>query len=222
MRTESVAFFTYRQGLTANHFFATESSCSQRSKLALSAPLLLYACTAKNQVPELSPVTTYDATPGFADLDRLRQSARGRAVLDAEARETREVEPSVFWVGGVHDSVALPVVGCVTVIEKAGNEPCRLLSVTAITMIAVHPGGARRRRAREPAGAALKVAHVGLFWMVYVSVSPSASAPVGWNAYACRQLHAGRRRAGDGRSTVRAGCTVIVNGRERGVSRRRR
>ena len=26
----------------------------------------------------------------------------------------------------------------------------------------------------------LKVAQVGLFWMVYVSVSPSASAPVGW------------------------------------------
>ena len=44
------------------------------------------------------------------------------------------VVPSVFCVGGVHDSVALPLTGADTVIENVGNETLSLPSLTEITM----------------------------------------------------------------------------------------
>ena len=64
------------------------------------------------------------------------------------------VEPSVFWVGGVHDSVALPFAGGAAdaVIENVGSEALPPLpSLTAITMPENAPRA--RRRARELAGA---------------------------------------------------------------------
>src|SRR4029434_9255715 len=76
------------------------------------------------------------------------------------------VEPSVFWVGGVHDSVALPLVdGCVTVIENVGSEAVpTLASLTAITMPECTPALAGVPESLPVV--VLKVAQDGLFWML--------------------------------------------------------
>jgi hypothetical protein len=44
-------------------------------------------------------------------------------------------EPSVFCVGGVHDSVALPVENCATVIVNAGHEALAAPSLTLTLMM---------------------------------------------------------------------------------------
>ena len=86
------------------------------------------------------------------------------------------VEPSVFWVGGVHEIVALPFAADVTVIVNTGSETVSLVSVTEMMMLEYVPAVA------VPVSwpvVVLNVAQLGLFWMLYVSVSPSASAAVG-------------------------------------------
>ena len=73
------------------------------------------------------------------------------------------VEPSVFWVGGVHDSVALPFAGAVTVMENIGSETVSFVSVTEITMLAYTPAAPAVGVPESLPVAVLNVAHVGLF-----------------------------------------------------------
>ena len=64
----------------------------------------------------------------------------------------------------------------------------------------------------------LNVAHVGLFWMLYMSVSPSGSAPDGWKLYAepAITLVAGEPEIVGAR--FGAALTVIVKGASESVA----
>src|SRR5882672_236206 len=76
------------------------------------------------------------------------------------------------------------IVGAVftTVIENAGSAAVPPLpSLTPITMLFVVPASAGAGVPARLPLLAVKVAQVGLFWIVYVSASPSGSLPVGVN-----------------------------------------
>src|SRR5688572_4968411 len=94
------------------------------------------------------------------------------------------VEPSVLVVGAAHDSVALPLAGAVTVIENGASESVSLVSLTEITMLEYTPAAAACGVPVKRPVLLLKVAQLGMFWMLYVSVSLSASEAVGWKVYA--------------------------------------
>jgi hypothetical protein len=49
------------------------------------------------------------------------------------------VEPSVFWVGGVHEIVAEPFAGDVTVMVNGCSETVSLVSVTEMMMLEYVP-----------------------------------------------------------------------------------
>src|SRR5688500_17122743 len=134
----------------------------------------------KYQLPAFSPVTTYVTTPGF-EIWTVCVSAVGDVPywMRKPARLLR-FEPSVFSVGGVHDNVALPSAGALTVIENAGSDTVSLVSVTEITMPEYTPAAAACGVPDSRPVPVLNVAQLGKFWMLYVSVSPSASAPLGW------------------------------------------
>ena len=75
-------------------------------------------------------------------------------------------------VGAVHDSVALPLLGAVTVIENAASEALAVPSLTLITMFEYAPACAAVGVPDRRPVVVLNVAHDGRFWMLYVSVSP--------------------------------------------------
>src|SRR5215218_3143661 len=100
------------------------------------------------------------------------------------------VLPSVFSVGGVHDSVARPFETVVTAIANALSAVAAVPSLTEIAMFEYVPTLLAPGVPDNRPVLVLNVAHAGLFWMLNASVSPSASAAVGMKLYALDALMA--------------------------------
>ena len=96
--------------------------------------------------------------------------------------------PSVFSVGGVHESVALPFVACATMIENAGSDTRLVPSLTEMMMLENVPAFADVGVPESRPVDVLNVAHDGAFWMLNVSVSPFGSEAVGWKLYVAPTL----------------------------------
>ena len=93
--------------------------------------------------------------------------------------------PSEFWVGGDHESVTAVCFGmAATVMEKAGSAVEALPSVAEISMLAYEPASPAAGLPVSAPVAAVKVAQEGLFTMVNVTVSLSASEADGVKLYA--------------------------------------
>src|SRR5438045_8711624 len=90
------------------------------------------------------------------------------------ARSVRAL-PSVFCVGGVHDSVAEPVATATTVTLNAARDVCTVPSLTEMTMFDAVPTSPAPGVPVSRPVVVENVAHEGLPAMLKVSVLPSAS-----------------------------------------------
>ena len=89
------------------------------------------------------------------------------------------VEPSAFAVGTDQLIVAVPELLAATVIAKPGSDAVDVPSETLITMLLYVPAAVG-----VPLSApvvVLKLAQLGLFWMLKLSVAPAAALVVGVN-----------------------------------------
>jgi hypothetical protein len=91
----------------------------------------------------------------------------------------------VTLVAGVPEIVGAAFGAAVTVIENEGNDLVELPSLTRITMPDVVPTFAAAGVPLNRPVVVLNIAQTGLFWMLNLSGSLSASLAVGWNEYAC-------------------------------------
>ncbi len=89
----------------------------------------------------------------------------------------------MFCVGATQESVALPVATCVTEMENAARAVLVLPSLTLIVTPEKAPTSPAAGVPDSLPVDVLKVAHAGLFAMVKVKASPSASVVTGENAY---------------------------------------
>src|SRR4029077_18261268 len=92
--------------------------------------------------------------------------------------------PSLFCVGGVRASTALPVVtgGLITVTLKAGSALAAVPSLALITILAYVPVCALLGVPSSCPLAILKLAQAGLFCTENDSSLPAGSLAVGWKA----------------------------------------
>ena len=89
----------------------------------------------------------------------------------------------MFVVGGVHDSVALPLALCVTMIAEDGRDALAVPSETEIAMLPYVPAWVLLGVPDTWPVVVLNEAQTGLLAIVNVKVFPSGSMALGWNAY---------------------------------------
>src|SRR6516164_6189045 len=90
--------------------------------------------------------------------------------------------PSLFWVGGVTVTAAVPVVaGAVTVMAKAGSALDACPSLTLMMMLPKVPVCTLVGVPDNVPLAILKLAHAGLFCTENDSVVPLGPLAAGWN-----------------------------------------
>lgn len=87
----------------------------------LSAPVEETATTEKYHVAGDRSVTTYELVPGLS-METLWLRLDGDVPYRMRYPRSSRGVPSVFCVGGVHESVAEPIDTEFTAIEKAGND----------------------------------------------------------------------------------------------------
>ncbi len=85
----------------------------------------------------------------------------------------------MFSVGATHESVALPLVICVTAIGKAGKETLVVPLLTPTVMFEYVPTSAAVGVPDNYPVALLKVAQLGAFCTLNVSAAPLGSVAVG-------------------------------------------